>query len=285
MLEEVATAREIKLRVLDLGKERKLRRLIDAIPEAILDRARKDAAHEIANWGNAALHESGALPHAWDTLAKTIARPMESVRRIWFRQRTPWGGTPIIDPRPLPSELSKPSDVVVLKLHGSLGWYDRRDAQPYFDSDFLSLFNLVPGDATDIIHDPRQPDHGPADRALISYPSFLKKFDAPVMQTIWERASRALREATELEVWGYSLPSSDSATRVLLNSLPYRLSAGSVDCLVHIPDPQRDPCETDFEYEPKRRAAALTRERWKHFLGSYAKIDKRALGLEEVRTV
>jgi Domain of unknown function (DUF4145) len=72
LLEEVATAREIKLRVLDLGKERKLRRLIDAIPEAILDRARKDAAHEIANWGNAALHESGALPHAWDTLAKTI---------------------------------------------------------------------------------------------------------------------------------------------------------------------------------------------------------------------
>jgi hypothetical protein len=195
------------------------------------------------------------------------------------------GGTPIIDPRPLPSELSKPSDVVVLKLHGSLGWYDRGDAQPYFDSDFLSLFNLVPGDATDIIHDPRQPDHGPADRALISYPSFLKKFDAPVMQTIWERASRALREATELEVWGYSLPSSDSATRVLLNSLPSRLSEGRVDCLVHIPDPQRDPCETDFEYEPKRRAAALTRERWKHFLGSYAKIDKRALGLEEVRTV
>ncbi len=51
LLEEVATAREIKLRVLDLGKERKLRRLIDAIPEAILDRARKDAAHEIAKLG------------------------------------------------------------------------------------------------------------------------------------------------------------------------------------------------------------------------------------------
>lgn len=170
-----------------------------------------------------------------------------------------------------------PSDVVVLKLHGSLGWHDRGN-EPYFDSDFLSQFNLLAAASTDIIHDPRQPEYGSVEKAVILYPSFLKRFDARIMQNIWERAARALRDATELEVWGYSLPSSDSAIRVLLNSLRFRLNEGQVDCLVHIPDPQRETAETDLDYEPKRRAAALTRERWKHLFGSLATIDKQALG-------
>ena len=55
-----------------------------------------------------------------------------------------------------------------------------------------------------------QPDYDP----VLAYPSFLKKLDVSATLEIWQQADAALRQGDEVEVWGYSLPESDSAMRV-----------------------------------------------------------------------
>jgi hypothetical protein len=60
---------------------------------------------------------------------------------------------------------------------------------------------------------------GPDVDAVLAYPSFLKKLDVPAILDIWRKADVALRQADDIEIWGYSLPESDASARVLFNSL------------------------------------------------------------------
>jgi hypothetical protein len=95
---------------------------------------------------------------------------------------------------------------------------------------------------------------GPPDGFLLGYPSFLKQVRGQEMQSIWYQAARALDEAESVEVWGYSLPQSDTAVRTLLNCLTFKLTQGKVEVRVHDP-------------------LAEVRDRWQEFLGEGAKID------------
>jgi hypothetical protein len=140
-------------------------------------------------------------------------------------------GTSQRDKKPLPP--MPKSQICVLKLHGSVGWYKNGD-RLYFDRDFLSNFPFPSKDGTRCF-DPQQPNKLPScDRAVMAYPTYLKELAGYEMQQVWHRAAEVLRKANVVEVWGYSLPKSDAAVRVLLNALPFNRK---VHICVH------DPCE------------------------------------------
>lgn len=115
--------------------------------------------------------------------------------------------------------LVKPSEIYVLKLHGSIGWY-RYCGEVYLANDFLNDF-LSEEDENMPVCDlqARLQGLGHDYDPVIAYPSFLKRLDVPEVLEIWRQADTALRNADEIEIWGYSLPKSDTAMRALLNSL------------------------------------------------------------------
>ncbi len=155
-----------------------------------------------------------------------------------------------------------PSEVTVLKLHGSVGWHRTRSNRLYFDSRHGYLKHLaVPTKAGEILlYDPIEEDVlGPPGDSLLAYPSFLKQLTGEEMQEIWRVANQAVLTADSVEVWGYSLPESDLAVRAILGPLRSRLQSHSICVRVH--DPSRD-----------------VRTRWKDFLGRFAKIDSASLG-------
>jgi hypothetical protein len=143
------------------------------------------------------------------------------------------------------------SPVRVLKLHGSFGWY-RWSSKLYFDDTLLGPFGFLT--------DPNRPGVGPPENRVLLYPSFLKQLNDPEMLRIWQQADRALREATQVRVVGYSLPRSDGAVRALLNPLRCRADCGEV--FVHVSDPH-----------------AEARQRWRELLGQSTTIDDTRLGV------
>lgn len=149
-----------------------------------------------------------------------------------------------------PLRFSRPSEVLVLKLHGSIGWHRSNRHGLYFSGpDYLSLFEF-PKEADGQLRatDPAEELECP-NPPLLSHPSYLQILGTSEIREIWNQAERALNKAKEVEVWGYSLPESDHAVRALLAPLSHRLERSKVSVIVHDPD---------FE----------TRGRWKKFLGS-----------------
>lgn len=166
------------------------------------------------------------------------------------------------DGRTKPLEFEVPdSEVLVLKLHGSVGWHQTRAGRFYFDErygylrylDYRHRGTVLP------LTDPEGIPIGPPDGYLLGYPSFLKQVRGEEMQSIWYQAERALDVAEWVEVWGYSLPQSDTAVRTLLNRLRFRLAHGEVRVWVHDP-------------------LSEVRDRWREFLGAAAEIDGARLG-------
>lgn len=147
---------------------------------------------------------------------------------------------------------SRVSEISVLKLHGSAGWYSNRRGELYFrHPSYLQCFSFEKP-----LVDPREPPpgSGPPEGSVLMYPSYLKQLKSHEMQSVWHHTARGLEKAHHVEIWGYSLPESDTAVRVLLNPLRFRLDAGSVAVDVHDPNPE-------------------VQERWREFLGPHARID------------
>jgi len=120
------------------------------------------------------------------------------------------------------------SEIRVLKLHGSVGWFRRSEGGTTGDHylrgpNFLQY--LTPPDDQGPIQDRTAPPSGsgPDENPIIIVPSYLKQLEDPVLQSIWDQAATALTNADEVTFVGYSLPSADVAVRVLLNSLRQRL--------------------------------------------------------------
>jgi len=136
------------------------------------------------------------------------------------------------------------SGVLVLKLHGSVGWHQTNRGRFYFEEryGFLPLLEYRYNGVRIPLTDPEPAPIGPPDGFLLGYPSFLKHLRGPELQSIWYKASRALNEAQSVEVWGYRLPESDTAVRTLLNGLRFRLAEGEVRARVHDPNAEvQDP--------------------------------------------
>ena len=152
------------------------------------------------------------------------------------------------DPEPLPVDFPISSPIRVLKLHGSFGWRSNHE-DVYFESiRFLHEFGFEYERRPLNLVDPDEPHVAMYDDHLIAYPSYLKALDHPVLTEIWRQASGALLQTDRVDVWGYSLPPSDSAARALLQPLAVRLARNEVQVAVH------DPNQS-------------TLDRWKRFLG------------------
>ena len=200
----------------------------------------------------------------WDTTAeRTLAEEgyWNPLTGYGFRKdlRTmPYG-------QPLPSGTLTKSKVTVLKLHGSIGWHPCNEGGVYFEHPrFLSNFGFTSNGEPLDLTDPQEPRGGPPEGSVLLYPSFLKQLSGAVMQQIWHTASEALRNASGIEIYGYSLPESDLAVRTLLNVLRFRSESEPVGLWVH--DPSTD-----------------AQERWREFLGKRAVVDGRLI--EEMPSV
>jgi hypothetical protein len=161
-----------------------------------------------------------------------------------------------------PPELRKrrwKSDVVVLKLHGGVGWKVERYVGDRVYLSYASLLQHLPTvlGRAEVYFNESVPELGtvePFDN-LLEVPSYLKQVArVPDLEVIWARAAGALRAASEIEVWGYGLPDSDGEVRLLLSGLRARLVRGKVRVAVH--DPSGD-----------------ARDRWVRLLGSRASVD------------
>ena len=150
------------------------------------------------------------------------------------------------------------SEITVLKLHGSVGWYSKAGAL-YFNHPMYLQCLALPGHLP--LVDPKQPSSGsgPPEGAVLAYPSFLKRLETPEIQDVWQHASRALQSASSVECWGYSLPESDTAVRTLLLPIRSRLKDRAISVAVHV-------CRDD-----------AAKQRWRALLGSRAKVDDACL--------
>lgn len=151
-----------------------------------------------------------------------------------------------------PTLLTGDSQVKVLKIHGSVGWFKQSVARGaiFYLRDSMFLQYLTPPGVIGRIRDRNCPRHGsgPDQNPVIIVPSYLKQLDDSVLRSVWDQAIVALSNADEVMFVGYSLPSADIAIRVLINPLRQRLTHGNVKVSVV------DPSETVLG-------------RWKSFLG------------------
>lgn len=148
-----------------------------------------------------------------------------------------------------------PSDVVILKLHGSYGWRYLNDQFFLDEHGYLAGFTFPLLNASASLgnsvslRDAAKPSSASTSDIIFAYPSFLKQLAHPILAETWARASEYLWRASFVEIIGYSLPASDSAARALLLPLVQRIRSGEVHVVI------QDP-------------SSRTLERWKTFLGS-----------------
>ncbi len=156
------------------------------------------------------------------------------------------------DPNPLPLVVQKPSEVQILKLHGSVGWTTNPSPfgpavlgdelyeypQLYVSQDLFRGLASAEGPLTTLVFDTREPALGqPGDPAIV-LPTYLKRTEGHEFHAIWLQVSQALAQADTVDIIGSSLPESDIGIRVLMNPLRARLASGSVTVRVQDPSPE-----------------------------------------------
>lgn len=144
-----------------------------------------------------------------------------------------------------------PSAITVLKPHGSIGWrtpWNKPSPVFFDDAYFLNHVRVRIGDEDNVQFFDSEFDRLTHENRVLVAPTFLKRVPSCVeIQKVWYAATLALARADRVEIYGYSLPQSDAAARLLMNPLRFRLSERSVKVVVH------DPA---FE----------TREKWDDFM-------------------
>jgi hypothetical protein len=154
------------------------------------------------------------------------------------------------EPQTLPHNFPK-SEVKVLKLHGSFGWLLEQQQVVFERAGYLAHFPFKYKDEDLFLWDASESDIGTPEKFALLYPSFFKRIEISQFQMIWNAASQALQLADEVDVWGYSLPLSDTAIRVLLTPLRFRSQEGTARVTIHDPSDE-------------------TLVRWRLFLGETA---------------
>jgi hypothetical protein len=118
---------------------------------------------------------------------------------------------------PVNPEFQKPSQIKLLKLHGSLNWDDQYRLR-WSDDSRISFFPNYLLEETKYLF-PYQGKHGSEGWIL---PSWIKRYKPAQLLHIWRQAVKALGTAEEIIVIGYSLPEEDSAVVSLLGTVDYK---------------------------------------------------------------
>jgi hypothetical protein len=160
------------------------------------------------------------------------------------------------NPADLPARILTPSEVVLLKLHGSVGWFSRHEHHLAFDSNFLQT--LFADKIDEVISDADAGAHLEG-RPLLTHPSYLKVVQNSFLREVWRRADVVIRSADRVDFWGYSLPESDIAVSLLLAPLRWRAAKNEVAICVHNPSGE-----------------AL--DRYRSFFDGHVSLDKKTLG-------
>lgn len=122
-------------------------------------------------------------------------------------------------------EFNLPSRIKILKLHGSLNWTVNSLLNDKFELQWVDDFqkSFFPNY---LIEEPKNPFiyQGKHPSSAWILPSWIKQFEYPELLYIWRLASKALREADEIYVIGYSLPKEDTAIASLFGTIEYKCS-------------------------------------------------------------
>lgn len=200
------------------------------------------------------LHEGDVvITTNWDTIVKrTLMEQKKWLPRDGYGFLVGIESAPAWRPQPLPDNWKKPSQVKVLKLHGSIGWFSHDDDNNgiYFRYPKY-LQNLRPNGK--VIRDKNEPNTGHHENFVLIGFSYLKQLEGTIIQSIWDQALEGITTANEVTIVGYSLPSADVAVRMLLNPLRRRIFEGLVK--VKVVDTNKN-----------------TLERWGTFLGAKVEI-------------
>lgn len=118
-------------------------------------------------------------------------------------------------------EFARPGPVKLFKMHGSLNWA----VCPTCGVVYVGppLLGKSVRYTFDEYHPARcsEEDHAPLEPLLIT-PTYLKSYARPQLSLIWQRAERAIREASRVVFIGYSLPDADYHIKYLLQKAMYR---------------------------------------------------------------
>jgi len=164
-----------------------------------------------------------------------------TIERILLEQRK-WSPStgygfeiPLMSLRPHPTRLAPvPSVVIVLHLHGAIGWF-QRSAGASSGSAWIPIEKVAAGALTsEVALDPlilqglgmhavdaALPTRPPNEAQILLHPSFFKDYELEdeantVFIRMWKEAAEMLRSADEVHVIGYSLPKADSSAMTLL---------------------------------------------------------------------
>jgi hypothetical protein len=110
-------------------------------------------------------------------------------------------------------ERPQKGNFVILKPHGSIDWFRKKDMPPraLSESDELDgTWGVYP--RFDFAKDPKLRKSRP----LIVPPIAAKEFGVKCLQKTWRSIYRAVSDATELNILGYSLPKEDQFARLVL---------------------------------------------------------------------
>jgi hypothetical protein len=112
-----------------------------------------------------------------------------------------------------------PSDITMVKLHGSLNWLHCS----FCDSNFLNRSEKIsPEYATLPNNCPYCSESNVYFQRVIVPPLLAKNYSLPPLKYLWSRANRYVARAREIVIIGYSFPPTDFATEALLrDSFPW----------------------------------------------------------------
>jgi hypothetical protein len=164
--------------------------------------------------------EDAVLTLNYDTLIEAAMRELHLYGRGYLGTHTnPWHALREF-PRVMPTDGARlggsepPLTFELLKLHGSTNWFILADGAEVCRADELlpQWSSGVPG----VPHYLAAAMRGATPAVLIPTADKGSSYSRPVFANIWQAARKQLSTATELVLFGYSLPQSDSSMRALL---------------------------------------------------------------------
>ena len=165
-----------------------------------------------------------------------------------------------------PDWVTTPSEVKVLKLHGSFGWRHIEGASESKPGEIILGSELLSGmlprrdGRISLLYDRREQSAPfPMTVPALAYPSFLKQMSGSTFLEVWEAARIALANAEEIRILGASLPPADMAVRTLFGPTRFRLERGEVTVQLD------DKSEESFD-------------RWSEHLGRKVRWERRFAG-------